>query len=276
LKAESQLLPFFLPFNSNSKKIVECALPIAENQVPSKTENSGKVSSVTPPPAVQASDSEETRIAKHPARLTDPRRKELITHHRVSAASKQQQTPQGSVNYAVTTRPSKQQKSPSSLANLQPIFLDDMDSMQDKVYHGKVLTGTLIEQCELWTAIICVMEDDRGQVERIAIYNHPSGTSTQSMKSFFRVGTRFSLLNPYHRLANDGRPMIRVDDSNSIIVSATDYKDICYYCGKPDNEVPLMKCARCQVACYCSKQCQQLDWKLFLHKEICKATGKLP
>ena len=46
----------------------------------------------------------------------------------------------------------------------------------------------------------------------------------------------------------------------------------CWGCGKTpsDEESSLKKCAACQLACYCDKQCQTKDWKE-RHRVWCKA-----
>ncbi|KAF7352396.1 MYND-type domain-containing protein [Mycena venus] len=44
-------------------------------------------------------------------------------------------------------------------------------------------------------------------------------------------------------------------------------KDRCYCCDGPGNP-ELRKCSRCQLARYCSSECQRLDWKK--HKKMCK------
>jgi hypothetical protein len=48
----------------------------------------------------------------------------------------------------------------------------------------------------------------------------------------------------------------------------------CYNCDKTETQMDsalLMKCQRCKIAYYCSKNCQVADWKS--HKEECKALG---
>jgi hypothetical protein len=48
----------------------------------------------------------------------------------------------------------------------------------------------------------------------------------------------------------------------------------CHHCEKLETEMDnamLMKCQRCKVAYYCSKECQVADWKS--HKKECKALG---
>ena len=83
------------------------------------------------------------------------------------------------------------------------------------------------------------------------------------------VGTKFIIYNPYMRMAqNDGQPVIRCDDASAVEVVATPYTKVCWYCGVPDTERRLSKCAKCP-AYYCSKECQVNDWKKLNHKHIC-------
>ncbi|KAJ7771147.1 hypothetical protein DFH07DRAFT_805079 [Mycena maculata] len=42
-------------------------------------------------------------------------------------------------------------------------------------------------------------------------------------------------------------------------------KDQCYHCGRPGN---LRACSNCQVARYCTRDCQRADWNLN-HKQVC-------
>jgi hypothetical protein len=47
--------------------------------------------------------------------------------------------------------------------------------------------------------------------------------------------------------------------------------ETCQYCGKCETQMDntkLMKCQRCKMTCYCSKECQVADWKS--HKKACK------
>jgi len=49
-------------------------------------------------------------------------------------------------------------------------------------------------------------------------------------------------------------------------------KLLCFGCGSAgsDDSKELSKCCRCQVAMYCSKECQVSDWKKGGHKHACK------
>jgi hypothetical protein len=52
----------------------------------------------------------------------------------------------------------------------------------------------------------------------------------------------------------------------------TSQEPSCNTCLKPENILgsPLMRCAKCKTALYCSQTCQVLDWKKG-HKEFCNA-----
>ncbi|KLO19197.1 hypothetical protein SCHPADRAFT_79469 [Schizopora paradoxa] len=50
-----------------------------------------------------------------------------------------------------------------------------------------------------------------------------------------------------------------------------DYRQ-CFACGKDQRKVILFKCAGCEDALYCSKECQKRSWAELGHRQICKET----
>jgi hypothetical protein len=49
-------------------------------------------------------------------------------------------------------------------------------------------------------------------------------------------------------------------------------KEGCFACNRKERVggQPLLKCGGCELARYCSKECQAKDWREGGHKQICK------
>ena len=88
----------------------------------------------------------------------------------------------------------------------------------------------------------------------------------EQIENTYQIGTEFSVINPYVRMAADMQPGIRVDDPRSIFLSGRIKKEMCRFCMKEDSK---FKCSKCSKAKYCSKECQIDDWKILQHKLIC-------
>ena len=113
-------------------------------------------------------------------------------------------------------------------------------------------------------AIDLVAQDENGMVERVAIYN--LDREDKKIIRIYNIGSKFSIINPYIRMAADFKPMIRIDDPKTIILSDDNKVDPCRLCLKENSK---FKCSKCHKANYCSKECQIDDWKIFQHKSIC-------
>lgn len=135
-----------------------------------------------------------------------------------------------------------EQKLPKNLdlTSLKPITIDEMDPRKDKVYTGRILTGTIIESPFPLSAVHSIMQDDQGYCCRISFYNLDE-TFKQSLLSKLCVGRRFSIVNPCLRIAADMRAGIRVDDPLTIIFLSPEEHHVCFYCLKPEEEAHLEK-----------------------------------
>ncbi|KAG9326448.1 hypothetical protein KVV02_001627 [Mortierella alpina] len=237
LKAEEKQIPFFLPYGSTSKELLEVMLRTI-----------GGLNKVKEKPVVK---------------LADPFRKELIVNHRrcISDYGKIMSSGKNAkVNF--TAKPSKSQSAPLSWVGLKPIYLNEIDPTSDHVLDGFVLELTLITvPLNNNMSISFVAEDGNLNVQRVSLYNFDK-------KHILAIGAKISVINPYLRTAMDGRPLIRVDDPNSVIVSPHQIVDMCHYCGKGQSKY---SCSKCRQSKYCSKECQVLDWKDYSHKLVCKA-----
>ncbi|CAF1228928.1 unnamed protein product [Adineta steineri] len=250
IEAEKQQLPCFLPYESNNKSLVSMFFSL-------KSMKSNR-----------ASTELVIDTGKPKSRLTDPRRLDMIQFHRNSIAEKRRLPP--NMNFVTsTTKARLHQKSPMSLIGLKGITLRDMNPMKDHIYQGCVLSGMIFEQSPVVEPSIWLLfEDDNGDLERLFLYNIPAAEGWQLIKDTYVYGTKISILNPYMRMAADGKPAIRVDDASSIILHGDTHnvKDMCRCCTEANASCV---CAKCKSAHYCSKECQTIDWKKCGHKLIC-------
>ena len=251
-EAETRQLSCFLPYVSANKESMDRMMKV------SALCEVGSLAVATTPPTSW----------KPPGRFTHPKRVELIKANRafqrtlLDASESTMYTP-------FTTSPALRQEAPLSLVGLQNLLLSDMDPTHEKVWVGQVLVLTVIDVAyKTSPSIQLVVEDDHGNAERLFIYNYPPQEAEHLMRDLFVVGCKMEAINPYMRLARDGKPGIRVDDYKSIVchpVSEAE-KAVCWYCL---TNGATKVCAKCHVARYCSKQCQQHDWTLYEHKSIC-------
>ncbi|KAG0295940.1 Stress-induced-phosphoprotein 1, partial [Dissophora globulifera] len=233
MNAEEKQIPFLLPYKSTSKDMLELLL-----------RTTGELSKGKEKPVVK---------------LVDPFRKELIVNHRrtVRDFSKILSSDEHTTS---TAKPSKPQSVPLSLVGLKPIYLNDIDPTLDHVLDGFVLELTLITvPYNNNMSISFVAEDSNLNVQRVSLYNCDK-------KHILAIGAKISIINPYLRRANDGKPMIRVDDPNSVIASPLPIVDIYHCCGKGQSKYA---CSKCKRSNYCSKECQVSDWKEYSHKLVC-------
>ncbi|KAF9098099.1 Stress-induced-phosphoprotein 1, partial [Mortierella sp. AM989] len=235
LNAEEKQIPFFLPYESTSKEMLELML-----------QNIGRLSKVKEKPVVK---------------LADPFRKELIVNHRRCISEYGKIMSSGKhAKFNFTAKPSKSQSAPLSWVGLKPIYLNEIDPTSDHVLEGFVLELTLITvPLNNNMSISFVAEDSNLNVQRVSLYNFDK-------EHILAIGAKISIINPYLRTAMDGRPIIRIDDPNSVIISPHQIVDMCHYCGKGQSKYT---CSKCKRSIYCSKECQVLDWKEYSHKLIC-------
>ncbi|KAK3835551.1 MAG: hypothetical protein J3R72DRAFT_494169 [Linnemannia gamsii] len=235
LNAEGKQIPFLLPYESTSKEMLELMLRTI-----------GGFSKVKGKPVVKPAD---------------PFRKELIVNHRrcISEYGKIMSS-EGHAKVNFTAKPSKSQSAPLSWVGLKPIYLNEINPTSDHVLDGFVLELTLITvPFNNNMSISFVAEDSNSNVQRVSLYNFDK-------KHTLTIGAKISVINPYLRTAMDGRPLIRVDDPNSVMVSPHQIVDMCHHCGKGQSKY---SCSKCRRSKYCSKECQVSDWKEYSHKLIC-------
>eukprot|EP00026_Physarum_polycephalum_P002467 Phypoly_transcript_02474.p1 GENE.Phypoly_transcript_02474~~Phypoly_transcript_02474.p1 ORF type:complete len:892 (+),score=143.23 Phypoly_transcript_02474:206-2677(+) len=208
--------------------------------------------------------SQNQRTEKKEDKFLDPRRIEIIVQdrQRCTEIRKHEKEMKGKWMRTTTTPPRKQPPI-SSLANLKSMTIDDMDLCKDHVYEGYILPCTILAPFSVMTGAYTLVEDEKGEVERLGLYNFGFETNRQAEVEFW-VGKKISIINPYLRIGMDDRAYIRVDNPNTVIIHSTECKTVCALCLADGS----MKCGKCK-AFYCSKKCQEIDWKIYKHKLIC-------
>jgi tetratricopeptide (TPR) repeat protein len=203
-------------------------------------------------------------------RLTHPHRIEVIKAHRQWAV-KMTQLKDNSEMVRITVKPRLKQQTAKSLVGLKSISLKEMDPRKDHVYNGYAISLTIIEEAHSWTpSIHLVVEDENLDCEQMCIYGFPQTNGKYLIQEVFKIGHKMNVINPYLRIGTyDMKPMIRVDDFSSIIMQdeSENVSNMCRCCG--ESNAPHI-CAKCQIARYCSKECQTMDWKVYEHKLLCK------
>ena len=250
LAAEKNQLPCFLPYQSNPKILLQVKF---DKILPTET------------PAIPTPDRQ--------SRIKDPRRIYIVTRHRQWNLRMTQIMEMDSTakEFLETEKPRVKQSATKSLIGLQSISMREMDSNKDYVCTGYVLSVTIVEGALFWDpSIHLVIEDENLDCEPMAIYGFPEGQGSHLIKEIFTVGSRMSIVNPYHRLgATDRKPMIRIDDFSSIIMQSDSGRrvNMCQCCYQSN---AAHVCGGCKRARYCSKECQAFDWKVYEHKLVCQ------
>eukprot|EP01098_Paradermamoeba_levis_P009145 TRINITY_DN3795_c0_g1_i4.p1 TRINITY_DN3795_c0_g1~~TRINITY_DN3795_c0_g1_i4.p1 ORF type:complete len:643 (-),score=126.93 TRINITY_DN3795_c0_g1_i4:101-2029(-) len=239
LALEKDQLPFFLPYDSNNKKLLEMVF-----------HTSNPPTNIIPPP--------QTSPPRDAVYLS------LIKNFRHYNHGLKQMAMHSQHLVKASTKPPKQQKLPRSLAGLKKAYLKDLDTSKDQVWEGFVITLINVDlPCTGGPSLMMTVEDENRDLQRLSIYN--LGDDYESLEQTYGIGCTFDVLNPYMRLAADGSPIIRVDDPRTVIISDEKRVDVCRCCGKANS---TFSCAKCGGR-YCSKECQAYDWKTMDHKKVC-------
>src|SRR2546421_462466 len=95
--------------------------------------------------------------------------------------------------------------------NLQPeLKISIVDLQVDNVHTGKFLLCRVIVKWIKLNALITVVEDPKGNVERLSLDN--------IFLELVTVGTQLVIKNPTYKIAADGNTIIRSDNPEDIIV----------------------------------------------------------
>ncbi len=261
IDSEKFMLPCFIPYESDKKKYLEILMKFEKVVVDKET----KKTELDQPPMVKESNLNPQKIVSRESIINDYRRMDLVLDHRkYYSGFKSALSTKNPLPYTII--PPKKQKMPASIANLKLLFLKDIDFSHDHIMDGFILTMInidvpLYQPPPLSTRLLA--QDEHGMVERVAIYN--LDLSENSILETYKIGCKFSIINPYIRMAADMKPMIRIDDPRTIILSDEQKKSPCCLCLKENSKSNSSKYHRAK---YYSKECRIVDWKIFHHKNV--------
>ena len=159
----------------------------------------------------------------------------------------------------------------SRLKDLKPLYLSGLDFTYERFVKGHKLTLTIMEYPIVGpistSATAFVVQDDNGYIERLCIYSFTDNEKKEIRdRKMLDIGSRITLIEPYVKIASDGKSAIRIDDPKKIVYLDEKIEDMCRFCGKKDAK---FRCGKCSNAKYCCKECQSDDWKILKHKFIC-------
>ena len=190
LKCEKNQLPCFLPYKSTFKDNLSL---LFDNRI-------NKPTSVSKSEVSDSSGHIRELIAK------DYRRTSLITEHRFYYAAFN--IKRRDLHLVFHTKPPLKKQVLESIIGLKPIFFRDIDFTKDHVLKKSVLTLKSIDIPTVDISTKMVVVDDNNVAERVAIYNLKE--DPVRIKEMFEIGCRFSIINPYVRMAADGSILINI------------------------------------------------------------------
>ena len=104
-----------------------------------------------------------------------------------------------------TTKTPIRKQALETIVGLKPIYLRDIDFSKSNTLKNSVLGLKSIEIPTISSFTTLVAADDNNQAERIAIYNLKE--EPEKIYQMFKVGARFSIVDPCIRIAADGNSL---------------------------------------------------------------------
>ena len=142
------------------------------------------------------------------------------------------------------TKPAAEFPITPDLSACTPIYVSSLKA--GNTYRGRLLRGTLVVQPFVMEGVQTLLEDEKGDLVSVSIYNALPAGIPQDLQSkwaaaqrTFAQGRRLAILEPFYKLAGDGSHVVRVDNPREVVwLDAADPTDAdswraeggCYYC----------------------------------------------
>lgn len=243
MEAESNMLPCFLPYRSDTKVYVASLNETQDDKV-------------------------------KPGRLS------TVLNHRRELKKMSQINRTGDASHAtfgntlqLSTRPD----------NFEEMTLQNMKPNEDMTYDHCFINLTICEDpiIDLLQSVrSVVVRDKNDDYMKCSLYN--VDRHDQTVRENFIYGSKITIVNPHYHLPSDcstSDPVpssssasndvgfLKVDDPK-LIIYRENGKDnlICRFCWR---YYPELVCSKCKRSRYCCKECQTSDWTILKHKLIC-------
>ena len=190
--SEKDQLPCFLPYESTQKEHLILIL-----KTPFMTQKKKKTNDQT----MLLSENEERQKREEIA--NDKKRTSLILEHREYLKGLYNNIQKPNSKLKSTTKTPIRKQALNSIVGLKPIFLRDIDFTKDHTLKNSVLHLKSLEMPTINSFTTLIAVDDNNQAERIAIYNLKE--DSEKIGQMFKVGSRFSIVDPCVRIAADGK-----------------------------------------------------------------------
>jgi tetratricopeptide (TPR) repeat protein len=189
LKSENDQLPCFLPYESRIKPPMSF-LDKFVSKAGKKTTNTAS--------------NTKTDVNEHIREKValDYRRISLITEFREYVSAVREKSKIKNTVMLQTTMPPIKKQAVESIIGLKPVFFRDIDFTKDHILKSSVLTVKIIDTPLIAISTTMIVIDDNNIAERISIYNLKEDHA--KIAEMFQIGSQFSIINPYIRMAQDG------------------------------------------------------------------------
>ncbi|CAL8124767.1 unnamed protein product [Orchesella dallaii] len=251
-QAEDNQLPCFLPAYQNE-------ICIEKTFVENVRSERGS------PQAVDVPDT----ILERRKHLKCPVRRWMITRHRKSVSDLNKNKSIVCSSFDSVRKPKKIPPVPERMYLVKPITIKQMALSENLIHENRVLELTIIDvpkgECCLGLGVHLIAEDEDGDVTHLNIYG--MWKSEDNFLEKLLMGARIAILHPH--MQNGSDPILIVNDDPDSIIFLEKVENMCWFCAESVATKDLQKCGRCRKAVYCSKECQEHDWKIMKHKLIC-------
>ncbi|CAL8071789.1 unnamed protein product [Orchesella dallaii] len=217
------------------------------------------------PQAVDVPDA----ILERRKHLKCPVRRWMITRHRTSVNDLNKKKSIKCSSFDPVRKPKEIPPVPDRMYMVKPITIKQMALSENRIYENRVLELTIIDvpkgKCCLGLGVHLIAEDEDGDVTHLNIYG--MWKSEDSSLEKLGMGARIAILHPHMQTGSD--PILIVNDDPDSIIFLEKVENMCWFCAESVATKDVQRCGRCRKAVYCSKECQEHDWKIMKHKLIC-------